>query len=75
MSAARREQAHKVVEALGAWISASPDQRSIDLKETPEGTWEATLQENRRARGSTALDALSQVATAAAMESESHGVG
>lgn len=69
MSAARKEQADRVVAALSSWIQAAHGERSCTLRETPEG-WEAELHEKRKARGSSALDALSQVATAAAMESE-----
>lgn len=69
MSALKREQAHKVVEALSTWLSASPGQRSIDLKETPDG-WRASMQETRTCSGSSALDALSQIAVVAGVENE-----
>lgn len=65
----REQQAARVVEALSAWLQAAPGERSCSLRETVEG-WEAELHETRKARGSSALDALAQVATAAAVESE-----
>ena len=67
MTHTREAQANRVVEALSTWIQASPAERSVLIRETPEG-WEAELLEKRKARGSSALDALAQVATVAEVE-------
>lgn len=66
MNRTRATQAQRIVDTLSAWVSASPGEREVSLRETPDG-WEAELLEKRKARGSTAIDALSQVATAAAV--------
>ena len=68
MSALKREQAHRVVETLSRWLSESPG-RSVDLKETSDG-WRATMVESRTCSGSSALDALSQIAVVAEVEAE-----
>lgn len=65
----REAQAERVVSVLEGWLSVSPAERSVTLRETDSG-WEAVLTEARKARGTTALDALAQVSTAAAMETE-----
>jgi hypothetical protein len=65
----KEAQAKRIVDVLSGWLSASPGERSVTIKETREG-WRATLEETRSANGSTALDALAQVATAAEMETE-----
>lgn len=70
MSAARQRQADRVVQEISEWLAASPGERSISLRETLEGRWEAVITESRRAGGATALDALAQVATTAAVENE-----
>lgn len=69
MSAARKEQADRVVETLSKWIAASPGDRTIALTETSDG-WKATMQETRTCSGSSALDALAQCAVVASVETE-----
>jgi len=69
MTRLRQAQADRVVQALSAWISASPGERSCSIRETSDG-WEAELLEKRKARGSSALDALAQVAVVASVEVE-----
>lgn len=68
MTHTKREQAHRVVETLSRWLQGSPG-RSVDLKETSDG-WRATMVETRTCSGSSALDALSQIAVVAEVESE-----
>jgi hypothetical protein len=70
VSAARKQQADRIVQTIERWLSASPGERSISLRETLEGCWEAVMTESRRAGGVTAMDALGQVATVAGVESE-----
>jgi len=70
VSAARQRQADRVVQTISEWLAASPDERSISLRQVLGGRWEAVLTEARRAGGATALDALAQVATTAAVENE-----
>lgn len=67
MSRAREAQAERIVAALEVWLSVSHSERSVTLRETSEG-WEATLTENRRAHGATALDCLAQIAVVASVE-------
>lgn len=64
MNEMREAQASRVVTVLEGWLSVSPAERSVTLRETSDG-WEAELHETKKARGSTALDALAQVATVA----------
>lgn len=70
MNALKREQAHRVVECLSKWLSESPGQRSIDLTETDDGKWKATMHESRTAHGASALDALAQISVVASVETE-----
>ena len=63
-------QAQRVVNALSGWLSASPGERTVALRETSDG-WIAEMTETRRCRGGSALDALSQIASVALAEVDS----
>lgn len=62
-------QANRVVSAIERWISQSPGERSVTIKETSDG-WQASMHETKTAGGSSALDALTQVAVVCEVESE-----
>lgn len=64
---AEPSQAERVLEILSRWCDAAPG-RAVTLARTETG-WAARLDERRSSTGSTALDALAQIAVAASFES------
>lgn len=59
-------QGGRIMGILTKWCDAAPGRR-FTLSRTPEG-WAASLDERRASVGSTALDALAQIATAASFD-------
>lgn len=64
------DRANRVVSILERWISTAPTERSVTVKEGPEG-WRATMTEHKTT-GSTSslLDCLSQLAVVCEVENE-----
>lgn len=60
------DQASRIVNVLARWCEQAPG-RSFRVERTSEG-WTARLDERRSSTGSTALDALAQVAVVASFE-------
>lgn len=61
-------QQHRVIDVLTRWCDAAPGRR-FTLARTETG-WAANLDERRSSTGATAVDALSQIATCAAFETQ-----
>lgn len=59
-------QSERVLVVLTRWCEQAPG-RSFRLERTQDG-WRARLDERREATGSTAVDALSQIAVCASFE-------
>ena len=59
-------QAERIVTILTRWCDAAPGRR-VTLTRTQQG-WAAQLDERRGSTGTTALDALAQIAVAASFE-------
>jgi hypothetical protein len=72
VSAARKQQADRIVATIERWLSASPGERSISLRETLDG-WEAVMTESRKCGGKDAIDALAQISVVASVENEEAG--
>jgi hypothetical protein len=62
------DQPRAILDALSAWLSATPGRRVI--LERAGLDWRATLDDRTECHGESATDALSQIATVAAYETE-----